>query len=246
LAVLVGQLVFVGTLVAIARGKDNDPRVIIHQIASTPVILSLSGAAWIIGLLAARFGGLGLEVAFCIVNSISGLAILIDRGIVEQREVILRPCLSVGNNDSMDSTEAAIAQGRRRHHSTDSIDSFGSQSPGGVVGRTILSSGRRDTHDVFATSAIITPASGNHNGGRWGRWAASREKDNEQMKYGRPDVHITGTLRRNETSDEHEAVKSKSTVSGTHDVNQPAAAPNNGTYRIITTTDVNNETLTYI
>jgi hypothetical protein len=242
LAIVVGLVILVFTLVAIIRRHEKDPRIILRQVASTPLILALTGAAWIVGLLGAKFGGLGLNVAFCIVNSVSGLTLLIDRCHM-QRDFLSEFCLSsTSSADSSLDNGTVMSRRRRRRRSVDSLDSSGSHPGDAVVGRTVSSS-RHDTHDVFAGSTIITPAAASHNGAGWGRARGSRRTPHSppvQLKYGRPDVHAD-TLRRTEP----EAVASPSAKIGS-DVPQQVASGTNGSYRIITTTNVNNETLTYI
>lgn len=59
--------------IQILRSDVQDPRIKRSEILGEMAVVVLLGATWLLGLCAARFGGLGLEVAFCVLNSSTGI-----------------------------------------------------------------------------------------------------------------------------------------------------------------------------
>ena len=77
-ATLCGLVLFVLVFITIVRRRrQQDPRTFTDHAVSLLVVHGLLGATWVLGVLTARHGGQGLNVAFCIVNACLGLAILV-------------------------------------------------------------------------------------------------------------------------------------------------------------------------
>jgi len=193
-ATLCGLVLFLAIFVTIVRQRrQQDPHMIADHVVTLLVVHSLLGAAWVLGVLAARHGaawvlgvltarhgGLGLNVAFCIVNSCLGLAILV-RCMFDFR---LRSLCADLTFDSVQDD-----QRRRRHPSQ---DSWSHDSSPAAVGRTAVYLTRDDTRDVFAGNSIITPAP--QNGKGWRRPHRGDVDKMEALKYGKPEVHCADAL----------------------------------------------------
>lgn len=76
-AMIVCSILCTIVLIQVFRNDTNDPRIVHSHVVGAPVIVSLFGCTWLIGLCAARFGGLALEIVFCVLNSISGITIFV-------------------------------------------------------------------------------------------------------------------------------------------------------------------------
>jgi len=150
---------------------------VIDHVITLLVVHVLLGAAWVLGVLTARHGGLALNVAFCVVNACLGLAILV-RCMFDFR---LRSLCA-------DMTFDVVQDGPPRRRA--SKDTWSVDSTPAAIGRTAATLSRDDSRDVFAGNSIITPAPQNGKG-----WRRLRRGDvdnmDASMKYGKPEVHCS-------------------------------------------------------
>jgi len=180
-ATLCGLIMFVVVFVAIVRqSRQQDPRTIIDHVATLLAVHGLLGAAWVLGVLTARHGGQGLNVAFCIVNGCLGLAVLV-RCMFDFR---LRSLCA-------DMTFDVVQDDHRRRRG--SQDTWSHDSSPAAVGRTAACLTRDDSRDVFAGNSIITPAPQNGKGWR-GLRRGDVDKMEASMKYGKPEVRCGDPL----------------------------------------------------
>jgi len=221
---LCGLVLFVVVFVTIVRRRhQQDPRTVIDHVITLLVVHGLLGAAWVLGVLTARHGGKGLNVAFCLVNGCFGLAVLV-RCMFDFR---LRGLCA-------DVTVDGVQEDRHRRRRGGSQDSWSHDSSPAAVGRTAASLTRDDSRDVFAGNSIITPAPQNGNG-----WRRLHRGDTDNMeaslKYGKPEVHCADTL--------NDVRTNRRAESGAI---QPNDAGNQVRNNVATTDNANNESLTYI
>jgi len=221
-ATLCGLIVFVVIFITIIRRRrQQDPRMIIDHVMTLLVVHGLLGAAWVLGVLTARHGGQGLNVAFCVVNGCLGLAILV-RCMFDFRLRVLCADLPVDE----------VQNDRRRRRV--SQDTWSHDSSPAAVGRTAASLTRDDSRNVFAGNSIITPAPQNGNG--WRRLnRGDADKTEASMKYGKPEVHYADAL--NDVRNDRRADTG---------VTQPTDAAAHVGNDITSTDNTNNESLTYI
>ena len=223
LATLCGLVLFLVIFGTIFRQRhQQDPRTIIDHVITLLLVHGLLGAAWVLGVLTARHGGLPLNVAFCVVNACLGLAILV-RCMFDFR---LRSLCADLTLDS--------AQGERRRRRA-SQDTWSHDSSPGAVGRTAASLTRDDSRDVFAGNSIITPAP--QNGKSWHRLRrGDADRIEASLKYGKPEIHCAEGLQNDVRTDGR-------LETGVIQPNNAAAPIGNN---VATTDNANNESLTYI
>lgn len=118
LATVVCSVLCTLVLIEVFRKDTNDPRIVRSQIVGAPVIVSLFGCTWLVGLCAARFGGIALETVFCVFNSVSGITIFVVFCLLsdETRAALIRCCLvgwnvekSKGKQQSVVATQEVFA-----------------------------------------------------------------------------------------------------------------------------------------
>lgn len=63
--------------IQVLKSDAQDPRIRRSEILGEMAVVFLLGATWLLGLCAAKFGGLGLQVAFCVLNSSTGICVFV-------------------------------------------------------------------------------------------------------------------------------------------------------------------------
>jgi len=225
LATVCGFVLFLVTFKKIVEECRKDgSRTNVDHILTLMVVHGLLGATWVLGVLTARHGGLCLNVAFCVVNGLFGLAVLV-RCTFDFR---LR---SLCADLSLDAAGEGDPSRRRRRGSQ---DTWSHDSSPGALGRTAASLMRDDSRDVFAGNSIITPAPQNGNGWRRLRRGEVDRTTAASLKYGKPEV-----------SPPHGASQNDVRTDGRTET--AANQINTGQFdNVATTADIANEALTYI
>lgn len=154
-----------------------DPGVDSSQLQGVFVVMLLMNAAWICGLLTARLGGVGLEIAFCVLNILLGVAVCVVHCVLYKEAQ--QAWKQLFNDPGMGSV------GRRSGRRTG--DGSPNMSDTSIAG---LDYGR----DVFAAQSVITGSNPNTWYKHGGSPRPRRERRRSSLKYGRSSVTFGNTL----------------------------------------------------
>ena len=153
-----------------------DPGVDPGQMQGVFVVMLLMDGAWTCGLLAARLGGIGLEIAFCVLNILLGVAVCVVHCVLYKEAQQAWRQLFTDSGVGSD----APRSGRR------TWDGSPNMSDTSIAG---LDYGR----DIFAAQTVITGSNPN----TWyahGMSPRPRGRRNMSLKYGRSSVSFGDTL----------------------------------------------------